>query len=126
MWMPSSAPAAKGYRGGAEWLSNLALLWQPQPRYTLALQLQYVGERSRSSLNPRAPLSSHTTADLTLSYRTPARGPFLSLGVKNLTDTDVRYPDQLTSGFEGDYYLPYPDDYPRPGRHWWLSVGYDF
>jgi iron complex outermembrane receptor protein len=44
--------------------------------------------------------------------------------VKNLTDEDVRYPD-LPTGF-GGVDLLYPDGYPRPGRRWWLSVGYAF
>ncbi len=112
--------------GGADWLANLGLLWQPLPRWTLALQLQYVGERDRSVLEHREPLDAQTTADLTLSYRTSAPGPYLTLGVKNLGDADVRYPEQLTTGFQGEAYLAYPDDYPRPGRHWWLSVGYEF
>jgi outer membrane receptor for ferrienterochelin and colicins len=112
--------------GGADWLANLGMTWQPLSHWTLVLEVQYVGERSRSRLEDREPLDSQTTADLTLSYRTSAPGPYMSLGVKNLSDTDVRFPDQLTTGFQGEYYLAYPDDYTRPGRHWWLSVGYDF
>lgn len=112
--------------GGADWLANLGILWQPLPRWTLALEVQYVGERSRSRLEDRDPLDAQTTADVTLSYRTSAPGPYMSLGIKNLSDADVSFPDQLTTGFQGEYYLAYPDDYARPGRHWWLSVGYDF
>ena len=44
--------------------------------------------------------------------------------MKNLTNADIRYPNQFQS-FDG-VELPYPQDYPRPGRRLWLSVGYSF
>ncbi|MCF7978128.1 MAG: TonB-dependent receptor, partial [Chromatiaceae bacterium] len=73
----------------------------------------------------RAPLDAYTTADLTLGYSSASvSGLYAHLGVKNLTDADVRYPEQYAS-FAG-VPLTYVDDYPRPGRRWWLSVGYAF
>jgi iron complex outermembrane receptor protein len=62
--------------------------------------------------------------DLTLNWCTPGRGFDVHLGIKNLTGSDVSYPDQLASF--GGVELPYPEDYPRPGRRLWLSVGYAF
>ncbi|WP_295400099.1 TonB-dependent receptor [uncultured Thiocystis sp.] len=110
--------------GGASLLGNLALLWKPRDRWTAALQLRYVGERERQELTMREPIDPYTQLDFTLNYRTPVKGVFASLGIKNLTDADIRYPDQLTSF--GGVDLPYADGYPRPGRRWWLSVGYAF
>lgn len=111
--------------GGTDLLGNLALLWRPVEPWTAALQVQYVGERERRFDDNRSPVEAYATADLTLSYSSAsAPGLYAHLGVKNLTDTDVRYPDQLTS--LGGVSLPYLDDYPRPGRRWWLSVGYAF
>jgi iron complex outermembrane receptor protein len=83
-----------------------------------------VGERSRAPEDPRPPLDPYTLLDLTLNWRSPGPGPELHLGVKNLNDADVRYPDQLQE-FAG-VALPYPESYPRPGRQLWLSVGYVF
>ncbi|MBK1706198.1 TonB-dependent receptor [Halochromatium glycolicum] len=111
--------------GGTDLLGNLALLWRPVEPWTAALQLRYVGERERRVGDPRAPVDAYTTADLTLSYGSASRrGLYTHLGVKNLGDADVRYPDQAAS--LGGVELPYLDDYPRPGRRWWLSVGYAF
>lgn len=110
--------------GGASLLGNLALLWQSSERWTTALQLRYVGERSRYPGDPRPDLDPYVLLDLTLSWRTPGPGPDVHLGIKNLADADVRYADQFQS-FNG-IELPYPDAYPRPGRRLWLSVGYAF
>ncbi|WP_245969568.1 TonB-dependent receptor plug domain-containing protein [Thiocapsa rosea] len=110
--------------GGTDTLANLAVLWRPLDPWTAALQLRYVGDRSRPESDPRASVSGYAMADLTLSYQRTGPGVFAYLGVKNLTDEDVRYPD-LPTGF-GGVDLTYPDGYPRPGRRWWLSVGYRF
>jgi outer membrane receptor for ferrienterochelin and colicins len=112
--------------GGAEWLANVALLWQPDDRWNGALQGRYVGERARHGLDPRSDLDAYVAFDLSLSYRFSPRGLTLRGGVKNLTDADVRFPDQVTTDYSGTYYLPYPDDYPQAGRQWWLGVSYDF
>lgn len=110
--------------GGAEVLANLALLWRPRENLTLGLQVRHTGERVRYADDPREPIAASTQCDLSLSYRLAARGINVSLGVKNLTDADVRYPDQIT-GYD-DVDLLYPDGYPAAGRRWWLSVGMDF
>lgn len=110
--------------GGASLLGNLALMWQPVPHWTTAVQLRYVGERSREPSDARPPLDPYALVDLTLNWHRPGTGPELHLGVKNLGDSDVRYPDQFQS-FNG-VELPYPQSYPRPGRQLWLSVGYRF
>ncbi len=110
--------------GGASLLGNLALLWKPSERWTAALQLRYVGERQHQDLVTHAPVDPYTQVDLTLSYRTPIKGCVAALGVKNLTDAHIAYPDQIV-GFNG-VDLPYPDGYPRPDRRWWLSLGYAF
>jgi iron complex outermembrane receptor protein len=110
--------------GGADLLANLGLIWRPAPAWTLAAQLAYVGERERREHDERDPVAAYTTLDLTLGYAKSKQGLFTRLGVKNLTNTDVRYPDQLASA--GGVSWIYADDYPRPGRRWWLELGYAF
>ena len=112
--------------GGAEWLANLGLIWKPYQAWSSALQVSYVGQRHRSSLDSRSRLPATTVFDITVGYRTITPGLELHMGVKNLTDEEIRYPQQLTTDFEGEAFLPYPEDYPRPGRRWWLSMSYDF
>ncbi len=110
--------------GGANWLGNLALLWRPHERWTAALQLNYVGERSRVDYVARRDLDDSTTLDLTLSYQPPAKGLSLHAGIKNLGDASLYYPDILTRYAGVD--LIYPDGYPRAGRRWWISAAYAF
>lgn len=110
--------------GGTDLLANAALYWRPHPAWTAVLQGRYVGDRDRRPGDARADVDDYTLLDLTLSYRRDGPGPYAYLGVKNLTDAEVRYPDQLTS--LGGVSLIYPDDYPRPERRVWLSVGLDF
>ena len=57
-------------------------------------------------------------------YGSASDGVYAHLGVKNLTNADICYPEQEAS-FAG-MPLSYLEDYPRPGRRWWLSVGYAF
>jgi iron complex outermembrane receptor protein len=110
--------------GGPSLLGNLALLWQATDRWTAALQLRYVGSRDRDAREELPPLNGQTHADLTLNWHAPGRGLQVHLGVKNLLNADIRYPGQFQQ-FDG-VELPYLQDYPRPERRLWLSVGYSF
>lgn len=110
--------------GGADLLGNLALLWRPRERWVGCVQLKYVGTRHRAESDERSDPNGYATVDLTLSYRKPVRGFYASAGIKNLTNQEVRYLGQRTSF--GGVDLLYPEDYLRPGRRWWLSVGYAF
>ncbi|WP_280818793.1 TonB-dependent receptor plug domain-containing protein [Thiorhodococcus minor] len=110
--------------GGADLLGNLALLWQPRERWLGALQLRYVGERYRVDSDERSNLSDYTLIDLTLTYRGRASGLYGSAGIKNLFGQEVRYLAQRTEF--GGVDLVYPQDYLRPGRRWWLTLGYRF
>lgn len=117
-------PSGDALPGGANLLANLALYWHFRPEWTGVLQGRYVGARQRRPDDPRSALAGYTRLDLTLSYEPDAKGPFVSFGVKNLTNADVRYPDQFTS--LGGEVLAYPDDYPRPDRRLWFSAGVRF
>ncbi|MBK1721136.1 TonB-dependent receptor plug domain-containing protein [Thiocystis violacea] len=110
--------------GGADLLGNLALLWRPRESWIGALQLKYVGERHRVDSDERSDPGAYVVTDLTLNYRESPRGPYVSAGIKNLFDQEVRYLEQRTRF--GGVDLLYPDDYLRPGRRWWLSVGFAF
>ncbi len=110
--------------GGARLLGNLALMWRPHERWTAALQYSYVGKRYRAESDQRGDLDGYGLLDLTLNYSTPVKGLYLYAGIKNLANSQVYYPDLITSYSGVD--LVYPDGYLRPGRRWWLSVGYAF
>ncbi|MET0119903.1 MAG: TonB-dependent receptor [Candidatus Thiodiazotropha sp. 6PLUC9] len=112
--------------GGAKWLANIGLIWKPFQDWSAALQTSYVGERHRSNLDSRNNLPASTVIDFTVGHQGLTPGLQLHVGIKNLTDEKIRYPQQLTTDFTGEAFLPYPNDYPRPGRRWWLSLNYEF
>jgi len=77
-----------------------------------------VGKRNRAADDPRDKLAGYDTIDVTGTVENLfLRGLTLRAGGKNVFDTDVRYP----SGFPG-----YPEDYPQPGREWWVQLSYKF
>ncbi|MBF0383560.1 MAG: TonB-dependent receptor [Magnetococcales bacterium] len=104
--------------GSANWLANAALLFQPQPDYTGVLRYHYTGKRNRLLGDSRSKLQDEHTFHLTGT-------------VKNLYNKNLTLRGTVDNLFDADIYKPsatsnYPDDYPRPGRSWWLTLIYDF
>ncbi len=52
-------------------------------------------------------------------------GDLVEASIKNMFDVDVQYPSPLVS-FGGAVIPSYQDDYPRPGRKYWLQTGIEF
>ena len=71
--------------------------------------------------DPRNDLEGYAILNQTFSYRYQ-NGLFLSFSIKNLLDSDVRYPAPYD--FSNDRYT-YEDDYPREGRTFWLKVAWE-
>ena len=101
-----------------DWLANFGLNYQPISRANLSLQYSYIDDTYRETTDTRDKLDGYTTTDITLSL-TELFGHSISLraGIKNIFDTDVKYPAPL---------LTYADDHPRAGRQWWTQLVYDF
>jgi outer membrane receptor for ferrienterochelin and colicins len=105
---------------------NLGLLYRPGGSYTYALQYHYVGDRKRAAGDPRSDLGGYQTVDVTASADDIGMsGLSARLGVYNLFDDKVVYPAPLVS-FGGAVIPSYPEDYPRPGREYWLQMQYAF
>lgn len=105
---------------------NLGLVYRPRAGLTGALQYHYVGDRKRAAGDPRDDLPGYRTVDLTLSQeRLWLEGLSARIGVHNLFDAEVVYPAPLVS-FGGAVIPSYPEDYPRPGREYWLQAQYTF
>ena len=98
-------------------LGNLRLLWRPRRDLTLNLRYRYVGRRGREPTDPRADLPGYDRIDLTATAFRLLKDLTLRAGVRNLLDADVRYPAPAGT---------YPEDYPAPGRQWWLQMEYHF
>ena len=101
--------------------ANLQLAHKFQNRLTSGSKINYVGPRKRVDGDPRDDLEGYTTLDQTFSYRYQ-NGLFLSFSIKNLLDSDVRYPAPYD--FSNSRYT-YEEDYPREGRTFWLKVSWD-
>ncbi len=102
----------------ANWLGNAVVLFQPQPDYSLALRYRYIGKRNRSIADTRNKLGEDSTIHLTGTIRHLwSKNLTLRASVDNLLDADVYQPAAPTS---------YPNDYPRPGRSWSLTMIYDY
>ncbi len=105
-------------RDGASWLANAGVLYEPIDGLLLNAQYRYVGQRHRAVTDTRVDLDAYHTVDLTASLLDLLKnGLTLRVSIKNLFDEDVRYPAPMNT---------YPEDYPRPGREWWLGASYEF
>lgn len=111
----------------AEWLANAGIIYQPlRSNLTLALQYRYVGERGREAQDPRNDLDDYHTVDVTGTLcNLWLKGLTLKAGVKNLFDEDVRYPAPLDP-YDISGNPTYPEDLPRPGRHYWMGLTCEF
>ncbi len=102
--------------GTAQVLGNLGVLYQLATDRFVNAQYRYVGPRTRSADDTRSDLDAYQVVDVSVSLaRLWVPALTLRAGIKNMFDADVRYPAPVNT---------YQDDYPRPGRQWWLSADY--
>jgi len=107
-------------------IGNLGLMYRPWADYVFSAQYRYVGKKERAVTDTRADLSDYELVDVSAAVE-DLFIPGLSwrAGVKNLFDADVRLPSPLVS-FGGALIPSYPEDYPRPGREFWMQMEYGF
>jgi outer membrane receptor for ferrienterochelin and colicins len=111
-------------------LGNIGVVYQLNRKYGVSAQYRYVGERERAQGDPRDNLKGYQTLDVTVTAKhlvaeSAFRDSAIRFGVKNIFDADVVYPAPLTN-FGGMVVASYPDDYPRPGREYWLQLAVHF
>lgn len=110
----------------AHLIGNLGLVYRPWMDYVFSAQYRYVSERERAENDPRDNLDGYDLVDATAGVENLwVTGFSLRGGVKNLFDADVRYPSPMVS-FGGSVIPSYPEDYPRPGREYWVEMGFEF
>lgn len=107
-------------------VGNLGLVYRPWTDYVFTAQCRFVGEREREEGDPRDALQGYEVVDVSAAVGNLLRKGFsVRAGVKNLFDEDVRFPSPLVS-FGGSVIPSYPEDYPRPGREYWLQMEFGF
>ncbi len=103
--------------GSADWIVNLALVYQPVRDFSMDLRYRYIDNRHRAVTDPRDDLNSTSLVNLTASlFNVGIERVTLRLGVSNLLDADVSNPAPFGT---------YPEDFPRPGRTFWTQVSLD-
>lgn len=121
---------SKPVAGVASVLANIGVMYRIDRQYSIAGQYRYVGERSRAQADLRDDLAGYQTLDLTLTMKhlfenSAMSGAVVRAGIKNLFDADVVYAAPLTN-FNGIEKPSYEEDYPRPGREYWLQMAVRF
>ncbi|MEE8379925.1 MAG: TonB-dependent receptor, partial [Gammaproteobacteria bacterium] len=105
---------------------NVGVMYHPEKNYSISAQYRYVGERSREAIDTRSDLEGYQVVDVTVSSSNVVIGGFtLRAGVRNLFDEEITYPAPMVS-FAGPLLPAYEDDYPRPGREYWLQADVRF
>ena len=84
-----------------------------------------MGERKREQGDSRSDLGAYQTLDLTLTARHILSNATFRGGIKNVFDSKVVYAAPLTN-FGGMVIPSYVDDYPRPGREYWIQADVRF
>lgn len=109
--------SADFYSGSSDILMSGSVEYQMSRSVTLVSSLNYVGERSRQAGDPRDDLAGYNLVNLTATWLRAPMDTTLRLTVKNVFDTQVKQPS-----------LPdtYPEDYPRDGRGFYLSIAKTF
>ncbi len=113
----------------AMFTGNVGVMYHPTNNYSVSAQYRYVGERKRESGDPRNSLEGYQVLDLTVSASNFVKsGITLRAGVKNLFDEEIIYPAPMVFFVASvPQLLPaYEEDYPRPGREFWLQADMRF
>lgn len=74
---------------------------------------RYSGEKSRETIDERAPAKSYSTTDISFGYKIPSIKSEIQLYVKNLFDKTFKYPSEPKT---------YADDYPTEGRSVYFTI----
>ena len=106
-------------------LANIGVMYQFGHQYSLAGQYHYVGKRKRAQGDVRDDLGGYQTVNVTVSRRQLFPGATIRAGVRNLFDEDVVNAAPITS-FGPSVIPSYPEDYPRPGREYWVQMDFEF
>jgi iron complex outermembrane receptor protein len=89
--------------------------WGFLPNWSLENQIFFVGQQDRVASDPRSPLKSYTTVDLTLRRNAIFRKLNAALSLRNIFDADVREPSPGPGPNATTAAIP--NDLPQEGRN---------
>lgn len=99
--------------------------WRFLQGWSLDPQANWVSERPREPGDPRASLKGYATLDLTLRTNRASRGWDMAVSVRNLLDADAREPTPFDMS-AGQSYVSLPQDFPLPGRSFYVQASHQF
>jgi len=106
------------FLGTTRLLGNLTMVSHPVEDLSLTCRYRYIGSRYRGPNDPRDDLDSSHTIDIAAAiFDLLIPGLDLKGGIRNLFDEDVKSPS------DGPYFY---EDYPQPGREYWMGMIYEF
>lgn len=94
-------------------------------KWYLDAQVNWNDGWAREANDPRDDLEGYTTMDLILRHKdTAANKMNFAIGIKNLFDSDVRYPSPAPN--LGSNIVNIPNDIPGAGRSYFMEMRYKF
>lgn len=121
----------KPMAGTANVLANLGLNFKPNSDWSLATQVQHVGERHREPYDSRKKLTAYSLWHAHLSYGGFIKGLTISLAAKNLTDEKIKSPSPVNGTLTepelaGEPTAAVTGDYVGAGREVWAQLRYSY
>jgi outer membrane receptor for ferrienterochelin and colicins len=99
--------------------------WRFMPGWSLDPQVNWISERSRAPNDTRPSLKGYNTVDLTLRTDKASKSWDVAVSVRNLFDADVREPSPYDQS-PAQPFISIPNDFPLPGRTFYVQASYQF
>ncbi|MDE2592682.1 MAG: TonB-dependent receptor [Burkholderiales bacterium] len=99
--------------------------WRMLPNWSLHTQVNWISDQTRVHADTRANLPGYNTVDLTVRSEREGKGWNTSFSVRNALDAKVREPSVFDQS-PGQPFISLPNDYPMPGRSFYVQGTYTF
>lgn len=99
--------------------------WRMLPDWSLHTQVNWISDQTRVLADTRPNLRGYNTVDLTLRSERESKGWNVAMSVRNLFNATVREPSAYDFS-PGQPFISLPNDYPMPGRSFYVQGTYTF
>ncbi len=99
--------------------------WRLLPNWSLHTQVNWISDQTRVHGDTRPSLPGYNTVDLTVRSEREGKGWNTSFSIRNALDTKVREPSAFDQS-PGQPFISLPNDYPMPGRSFYVQGTYTF
>lgn len=99
--------------------------WRFMPEWAFDTQLNAISSRARVPGDTRPSLGGYTTVDVTVRTAGDGKGWQFAASVRNLFNADAREPSAYDES-SGQPFISLPNDFPLPGRSFYVQASYKF